>query len=55
MKKIWSSSATFLSFIGILGLTALGYFKDTDVATYIAIIVVGSAGSRAYEATKIPK
>ena len=53
MKKLWVSSAMFLSFIGILGLLVLGYFKDVDVATYITMIAIGTSVSRAAEAVKI--
>jgi hypothetical protein len=54
MKKIWISSATFLSTLGILGLVILG-FRDADVAVYIAMIAIGHAGTRAFEGIKTPK
>jgi hypothetical protein len=54
MKKLYTSSATFLATLGILGLILLG-LKDADVAVYIAMIAVGAAGSRAFEGIKTTK
>ena len=55
MKKLLTSSAMFLSFIGILGLLVLGYFKGVEVAPYITLIAIGTSASRAAEAMKLPK
>ncbi len=54
MKKIWASSALFTSTLAILGLVWLGYLGN-DVAGYIAMVALGTAGSRAAEAIGIIK
>lgn len=51
MKKIWISSALFTSTLAIVALFILGC-KDIDVAQYIAMIALGTAGSRAWEGIK---
>ena len=54
MKKIWTSSALFTSTLAILLLFVLGW-QGTDVAQYIALVALGTAGGRAWEAIKIAK
>lgn len=52
MKKILDCRRSKLALIGMFLLTIIGLWNKADVATSIAAICIGVAGSNAYEGKK---